>query len=153
MAHPGVNLAHHPRAFGGFVPCDLLHSSGRSGSLHGHPPRSRTRETALLGCLYPLVLYLVIIPQGLLFFWYVFLLVRFPPVFLVRSERPPFARSGFAFSKERFVLPRVTVREAGEGSRLSGLVLTFVYAAGDIVRVRSDPVCETWKMICGGRSW
>ncbi|CAM9570325.1 unnamed protein product, partial [Laminaria digitata] len=45
-----------------------------------------------------------------------------------------------AFSKERFVLPRVTVREAGEGSRLSGLVLTFVYAAGDIVRVRSDPV-------------
>lgn len=60
---------------------------------------------------------------------------------LVRPKRP-FVRSALAFSKERFVLPRVTVREAGEGSRLSGLVLTFVYAAGDIVRVRSDPVCE-----------
>lgn len=48
------------------------------------------------------------------------------------------------------MLPRVTVREAGEGSRLSGLVLTFVYAAGDIVRVRSDTVCERSENCCSG---
>ena len=47
------------------------------------------------------------------------------------------------------MLPRVTVREAAEGSRLSGLVLTFVYAAGDIVRVRSDSVCAILENFCG----
>lgn len=68
---------------------------------------------------------------------------------LLVCPKRPFVRSALAFSKERFVLPRVTVREAGEGSRLSGLVLTFVYAAGDIVRVRSDPVCERLKKCSG----
>eukprot|EP00903_Cladosiphon_okamuranus_P017830 g16409.t1 len=51
----------------------------------------------------------------------------------------------FAFSEEQFVLRRVTLRDGGGGGerggpRLSRLVVAFTRSAGDIVRVRSDPV-------------
>lgn len=47
-----------------------------------------------------------------------------------------------AFAHERFMVPWVTVREAGGKDRLQKLVLTFICAAGEIVRIRSTPTCE-----------
>ncbi|CAM9151325.1 unnamed protein product [Sphacelaria rigidula] len=44
-----------------------------------------------------------------------------------------------AFAHERFMVPWVTVREAGGKDRLHKLVLTFICAAGEIVRIRSTP--------------
>eukprot|EP00752_Nemacystus_decipiens_P013876 g12320.t1 len=52
----------------------------------------------------------------------------------------------FAFSEEQFFLRRVKLSEGGGGGReggprpLSRLVIAFTCSAGDIVRVRSDPV-------------
>ncbi|CAM9290517.1 unnamed protein product [Ectocarpus sp. 6 AP-2014] len=52
----------------------------------------------------------------------------------------------FAFSQEQFFLRRVMLREEGggseEGRRLKRLVLTFACAGGEIVKIRSDPVCR-----------
>ncbi|CAN0170674.1 unnamed protein product, partial [Pylaiella littoralis] len=55
----------------------------------------------------------------------------------------------FAFSHERFVLRRVSLREAegsdGDTKRrplLNRVVVTFAFAAGDIVGVRSDPIYD-----------
>ncbi|CAN0506198.1 unnamed protein product, partial [Ectocarpus sp. 12 AP-2014] len=52
----------------------------------------------------------------------------------------------FAFSQEQFVLRRVMLREEGSGSeeerRLKRLVVTFACAGGEIVKIRSDPVCR-----------
>lgn len=57
-------------------------------------------------------------------------------------------RSAFAFSQERFFLRRVKLRDGGGGGEggprpLSRLVIAFTCSAGDIVRVRSDPACES----------
>lgn len=72
------------------------------------------------------------------------------PVFLATPAVDFFCCSVFAFSHEQFVLPRVATREGDEGVRLTRLVLTFVYAAGDIVRIRSDPECESTVVVAFG---
>lgn len=61
--------------------------------------------------------------------------------------------SAFAFSHGSIVLPRITAQEGGDGGRvLANLVLTFVFEAGEIVRVRADPVCETLMNECSNNT-
>lgn len=57
-------------------------------------------------------------------------------------KRPFALLRAMAFAHERFMVPWVTVREAGGKDRLQKLVLTFICAAGEIVRIRSTPTCE-----------
>ncbi|CAM9846267.1 unnamed protein product [Scytosiphon promiscuus] len=83
--------------------------------------------------------------------------VRFDPA--PPDGAPHFAEEdeiavAFAFFEEQFVLRPVPTKErrrggggggggSSGGALLSRLVVTFACAAGDIVTVRSDPVCET----------
>ncbi|CAM9280804.1 unnamed protein product, partial [Ectocarpus sp. 4 AP-2014] len=52
----------------------------------------------------------------------------------------------FAFFQEQFVVRRVMLREEGSGSeegrRLKRLVVTSACAGGEVVKIRSDPVCR-----------